>query len=171
MTTPGGGRGFIGIQLIGDAAGVQAMLTHMQNKLLSPNIGAFLHVTVDPYLQQRAAARFGSEGDDVVGQWLPLTPATQSIRAGQGYGADHPINRRTGELEDYIVRSGGSVNVNPAGATLTFPGAPASGELADKVQTAQVGRAFPATPPRPVLGLNDNDLIAVLTATALYVGS
>lgn len=161
--------GFINIQIVGNAAGVQAMLTRMENKLLPPNIGAFLHATVDPYLQQRASDRFANEGDDVVGAWSPLQPATAAIRSAHGFGADHPINRRTGELERYIAQSGGDVSLNPLGATLTFPGTPASGELADKVQTAQVGRSFPNTVPRPVLGLNDNDLLAVLTATALYI--
>lgn len=166
MTQP---VGSINIQITGDASGVQAMLNRLEQKLLPPNIGAFLNVTVDPYLQQRASQRFAGEGDDVVGNWSPLSPATEGIRSAQGYGAAHPINRRTGDLENYIARSGGDVDVNPAGATLTFPGAPAQGELADKVQTAQVGRAFPATVPRPVLGLNQNDLLAVLTATALYI--
>jgi hypothetical protein len=161
--------GFIDIQIVGDSAGVQAMLTRLESKLMPPNIGAFLHVTVDPYLQKRASARFANEGDDVVGAWAPLQAATEGIRSSQGYGAAHPINRRTGILENYIVNAGGDVNVNPAGATLTFPGAPASGELADKVQTAQIGRANPDTVARPVLGLNDNDLLAVLTATALYI--
>jgi hypothetical protein len=161
--------GYINIQIVGNAAGVQAMLTRLENKLLPPNIGAFLKGSVEPFLEMRAQQRFAGEGDDVSGPWAPLQPATQVIRASQGYGADHPINRRTGQLENYIANSGGAVSFNPAGATLTYPGAPASGELADKVQTAQVGRTNPSTVPRPVLDMNNNDLLAVLTATALYI--
>jgi hypothetical protein len=161
--------GYIDIQIIGDTAGVEAMLQHLQLKLLPPNIAAFLHVEVDPYLAQRAANRFANEGDDVVGAWPQLQPGTQAIRASQGFGDSHPINVRTGELERYIVSSGGAVATDPSGAELTFPGAPASGELADKVQTAQAGRGVPPTVPRPVLGLNQNDLLAVLTSTALYI--
>ena len=161
--------GYIDIQIYGDTAGVQAMLQNLELKLAPPNIAAFLHVEVDPYLAMRAANRFSNEGDDVTGPWAPLQPATQAIRSSQGFGASHPINVRTGELERYIVNSGGDTSVNPAGATLTFPGSPASGELADKVQTAQSGRGVPPTVPRPVLGLNQNDLLAVLTATALYI--
>lgn len=158
--------GFIDIRLIGDTAGVQAMLLHLETKLSPPGMGGFLLTHVDPYLRHRARDRFSSEGDDVVGQWTPLTAATQSIRAERGYGPAHPINRRTGELEDYIANSGGAVSIHPAGATLVFPGQAASGELADKVRTAQVGTDSPRTVPRPVLGMNERDLAAVLTMMA-----
>ena len=161
--------GYIDVQIVGDTTGVQAMLSHLERKLLPPNIGAFLLTNVNPFLQARASARFAGEGDDVVGAWAPLQPATQAIRAQRGYGADHPINRRTGALENYIANTPGSVSVNPVGSTLTFPGTPASGELADKVSTAQVGRAVPHTVPRPVLGVNERDLAAVLTMLALDI--
>lgn len=161
--------GYIDVFVIGDTAGVQAMLLHLESKLSPPNIGAFLLTKVDPFLRVRAGQRFQDEGDDVVGQWAPLKPATEGIRAAQGYGAAHPINRRTSELEDYIVKSGGGVTVHPAGANLTFPGQPASGELAEKVRTAQMGRTNPNTVPRPVLGLNERDLAAVLTMMALEI--
>ncbi len=159
--------GYIDVLVVGDTTGVQAMLAHLETKLAPPNMGAFLMTRVDPFLQTRAGQRFQDEGDDVVGAWAPLKPATEGIRAAQGYGPSHPINRRQGELEDYIVNSGGGVTIHPAGATLTFPGTPASGELADKVRTAQVGRDIPRTVPRPVLGVNERDLAAVLTMMAL----
>ena len=159
--------GFIDIQIVGDTVGVQAMLLHLEAKLYPPNLAYFLGVEVDPYLRNRAEARFQDEGDDVVGKWEPLHPATINIRQQQGYGSG-PINRRTGELENYIT-SVGDVTPHPAGATLTLPGAPASGELAEKVQTAQIGKDYPATVPRPVLGMNETDLAAVLTMLALEI--
>lgn len=161
--------GYIDIQVIGDTAGVQAMLTHLQAKLFPPNVATWLMTRVDPFLRVRAGDRFANEGDDVVGKWAPLKPATETIRMNSGYGPSHPINRRTGELENYIVHSGGGVTVHPAGATLTFPGSPASGELEDKVRTAQSGRSVPNTVPRPVLGLNTRDLAAILTMLALEI--
>lgn len=159
--------GYIDIAIVGDAAGVQAMLMHLEQKLLPPNLGVFLTAQVEPFLRTRAGARFASEGDDVVGKWKPLSVQTQQIRASQGYGAEHPINRRTGELEDYIANSRGSVVIHPAGSTLIYPGTPASGQLLDKVETAQQGdtRTFP----RPVLGMNERDLAAVLTMMALEI--
>lgn len=159
----------ISIQIVGDVAGVQAMLSHLESKLHPPQMGMFLQAYVEPYLQKRAGDRFSNEGDDAVGKWAPLKPATEGIRSSQGYGSAHPINRRTGELEDYIRNTPGSVLIHPAGANLTYPGTPASGELADKVSTAQGGRANPPTLPRPVLGMNTTDLAAVLTMLAYEI--
>jgi hypothetical protein len=161
--------GYIDVQIVGDTSGVQAMLMHLHNKLSPGNMASFLLGNVDPFLRTRASARFSGEGDDVVGSWAPLQPATQAIRVNKGYGADHPINRRTGELERYITGTMGSVAVTPLGSVLTSPGTPPSGELADKVSTAQSGRAFPRTVPRPVLGVNERDLAAVLTMLALDI--
>lgn len=161
--------GYVDVFVVGDATGVVAMLAHLEQKLLPTNIAVFLQTRIDPFLRARASERFQNEGDDVVGQWAPLLPATQAMRSAQGYGSDHPINRRTGEMEDYIVNSGGGVTIHPAGATLTFPGTPAGGQLADKVRTAQAGSANPVTVPRPVLGMNERDLAAVLTALALDI--
>lgn len=159
----------ISISIVGDSTGVQAMLMHLQSKLSPPSLGAFLLTQVDPYLRTRAEQRFQSEGDDVSGSWLPLRPATQLIRQMQGYGPDSPINRRTGELEDYILNTPSAVAVHAMGSTLTYPGNAPSGELADKMTTAQAGRNFPSTVARPVLGVNGNDLAAVLVMMALEI--
>jgi hypothetical protein len=161
--------GVMGISIIGDTAGVQAMLLHLQNKLSSPNLAGFLHLQVDPYLRARTSARFANEGDDVVGKWIPLEAATESIRASKGFPSAHPINDRTGELRDYAVNSPSDVTPTGLGASLTYPGVPASGELADKVMTAQVGRNYPPTVARPIFGVDANDLAAVLTMLAYEI--
>lgn len=161
--------GFLDVSIVGDEAGVQAMLLHLETKLSPPSLGVFLAAKVDPFLRVRSGQRFAGEGDDVVGQWLPLTAATQGIRQQMGYGAAHPINRRTGQLEDYIRNAPSNLTVHPAGANLTYPGTPATGDTLDKLQTAQQGSPFPATPPRPVLGVNERDLAAVLTMLALEI--
>ena len=156
----------ITIFIFGNASGVQAMLAHLQNKLSPPNLGAFLLGQVDPYLRNRVADRFAAEGDDVSGKWLPLQPATETIRASQGYSPAHPINRRTDEMRDHLLYSASGVSMGVAGTTLTYPGNAPSGELEDKMTTAQVGRSYPDTPARPVLGMNQNDLAAILTLLA-----
>lgn len=161
--------GQVGILVYGNATGVQAMLAHLQNKLSPPNLGAFLLGQVDPYLRARADARFQSEGDDVTGKWAPLEQATEMIRASQGFPAAHPINERTGELRDYLANAPSAVSMNVIGTTLTYPGAAPSGELADKMATAQAGRSYPETVARPVLGMNHNDLTAVLTMLSLEI--
>lgn len=161
--------GYIDIKIVGDTAGVQSMLAHLERKLEPAQMGVWLNTYVEPYLQQRAGQRFANEGDDAVGAWAPLKPATEGIRASQGYGSSHPINRRSGELENYIRNTPAALTINPAGAVLTYPGTPPSGELADKVSTAQSGRGFPATVPRPVLGLGTTDVAGVLTMLAYEI--
>lgn len=127
--------------------------------LLSPvGMSAFLGTTIGPYLAKRAKERFQSEGDDVTGAWTPLKPATIAIRESEGYGAG-PINRRTGELENWVVRGGWNAYPTGFGASMEFPKKKPSGELKAKVETAQKGRQFPNTVARPVLGVNEQDLI------------
>lgn len=157
------------VQIIGDDEGVQKMLSHLDTCLNPVAIAGFLGATVDPYLRSRIRDRFQDEGDDVVGKWLPLASATVEIRSSQGYGGAHPINRRTGRLEEYIAGSPNQITIHSLGATLTLPGNRPSGELKKKVETAQKGRENPRTPPRPVLGMNEKDLAFTLTALAIYI--
>jgi hypothetical protein len=149
---------------------VEALLTRLDTALSPPAIASFLGGPVEEYLQQRVRDRFANEGDDVVGRWAPLKPATQMIRSQEGYGAEGPINRRTDALMDYIVGTPGNATPHGLGATLTYPGTPPRGETRTKVQTAQAGKAFPRTEPRPVLGMNEEDLASVLTLLSIYVG-
>ena len=163
--------GQIDISVVGDTAGVERMLHHLETKLMPPNIAGFLMVKVAPYLNERAKNRFKNEGDDAVGRWAPLTKFTEDLRAYQGYGPAHPINKRTGRLENYITQTPSSIVVTPIGSELTLPGQPATGTLANKVKVAQRGGTQPGgiyrpTPARPVLGMNERDLLAVLTMLA-----
>ncbi len=153
----------------GDSKQVLSMLTKLDATLAPPAIGSWLGMRVDPFIRERARDRFQKEGDDVSGPWAPLKAATQQIRQSQGYGSAHPINRRTGRLEQYIVGSPNRISIHNLGATLTMPGRPPFGELKDKVSTAQGGRGYPRTDPRPVMGMNERDLLAVLTELSLYI--
>jgi hypothetical protein len=161
--------GLVSIFVVVDQAGVQAMLLRLQDALSPTGVGQFLATAVDPILRNRAIERFRAEGDDAVGQWLPLAAYTQSVRASMGYGPAHPINRRTGRLENYITQTPSNVQMFAGGARLEYPGTPASGTTADKVRTAQVGTANPNTPPRPVLAVNHTDLELVLLGLATHI--
>ena len=164
--------GWVDVQVYGDTAGVQGMLARLDTALNPVAIAAFLGGPVTEFVQSRARSRFKTEGDDAVGGWAPLAPATQAIRAQGGYGSAHPINKRTGRLEDYIVGTPGAVTMHNLGATLTYPGTPPQGELKDKVQRAQMGRTSRDSRqgiPRPVLGLNERDLTAVLLMLAMRI--
>lgn len=163
-------RGSANVGIDVEQSGVQAMMAHLDTTLNPVAIAGFLGATVDPYIRERARARFASEGDDVTGGWAPLGFATQSIRAQMGFGASHPINKRTGALEEYIVDSPNAIEINPLGAVLRMPGVEATGELGSKMRTAQKGKPDPRTVARPVIGLNEKDLLFVLTAISFYVG-
>lgn len=149
---------------------VEALLMRMNTALSPFAIAQFLGGPVEEYVRRRAEQRFANEGDDVVGKWAPLKPATQMIRAQEGYGADGPINRRTDELINYIVGSPGRTQPHGLGATLTYPGNPPGASVSEKMRTAQSGKAYPNTVPRPVLGLGETDLVEVLTMLSIYVG-
>jgi hypothetical protein len=130
--------------------------------LLSPiGAAAFLGVNIGPYLSRRAKERFESEGDDVTGPWAPLKPSTVAIRQNEGYGGTGPINHRTGELENWVVQSGWNAYPTGFGATMRYPKKEPQGQLRDKVTTAQTGRTktAPSATKRPVLGLNEADLL------------
>lgn len=158
------------IQITVDESDVERLLRNVGDALDTVGIYAFLHSSVGPWLRERAENRFANEGDDVVGNWEPLSPATNLMRADQGFPPEHPINHRTGELERYITRSGWDIMTSPTLSVLKFPGGPPpGGELANKVRTAQAGSFNPATVPRPVLGLNEADLAFTLAAMATFI--
>lgn len=161
---------FIDFHIVGDERGVQLMLDRIDSALSPVGLAQFLYGGVQPWLEQRAAERFASEGDDASGKWLPLAPATVEIRESQGFEGSHPINKRTGELEQYITQSQVDVTAAPGVGTLRFPGRNApSKAVAEKLSTAQRGRTYPRTPARPVLALNEKDLSVVMTQLAFHV--
>lgn len=164
----------ISIQVYGDDAGVERMLDALDTALNPVAVAGFLAGVVDPYLRGRASDRFRSEGDDVSGAWAPLAEATQHIREQMGYGAAHPINKREGDLEAYITQTEAAVHPNPLGATLRLPGRGGGPDIYDKFKGAQQGGVGPSGKPypaRPVLGMNERDLVFVLTALAQHVQS
>lgn len=133
-------------------------------------LAAFMETTVGPYLQERAKRRFRNEGDDVSGPWVPLSSTTNAFREAAGYPPDHPINHRTGRLENYITNTKvGARPTSSGGAMLTFPANPPRGETAAKVKTAQFGKFTPRTPPRPVLGINEVDQAFFATSLHEYI--
>lgn len=139
-------------------------------EILTPDgLALWLGSEVGEYLKKRAEARFASEGDDVTGPWAPLQDATVQIRLGQNFGGAHPINRRTGQLEDWVVNSGWRAYPTSMGGSLAYPDNTPTGILLEKVQTAQKGSDNPRTPPRPVLGVNENDMLYVLSMFGTYI--
>lgn len=165
MTSPG-----IGVDMFAvDMSDVDRMFRLMESRLDDSALAVFLKNEMEPYLQQRAAQRFASEGDDATGTWLPLSPATESMRISQGFAGPHPINKRTGELERYITQSAGNINSAPGGIELVYPGTDPTGALFDKTSTAQKGKPNPKTNPRPVLAVGATDMNHFMTELAFYI--
>lgn len=162
----------VGLEMVMQDKDAENMLNKVEYLLQSTGLALFLGEEVGPYLRERAQARFKGEGDDVVGKWAPLKPATRMIRANNPnwpVGPDHPINVRTGELEDWVTQSAWDAHPTGMGATLKYPSKNPTGELRKKVVTAQKGKAFPSTVARPVLGVNPADLVFVTTRLAFYL--
>jgi hypothetical protein len=162
--------GFIDIDIVGGRRSVEAMLDHLDSALSEIGMQIFMNGRVAPALRERAAARFRNEGDDAVGRWQALSEPTQEWRAGYGFPPSHPINRRTGELEDYVTSAPSRVVATRGFALLTWPASPPSNPYtAKKLRTAQTGADHPSTPKRPVLGLGETDLLHVLSQLAFHI--
>lgn len=152
------------IEVVGDAP---LMLAKLSTILSSGSIAVWLDTEVDPILHERAAQRFKEEGDDASGAWASLSDATESIRESQGYGAAHPINVRSGELQSYIEDTQGRTVVDPAGATLSYPGDSPTGQVWAKLEGAQLGEG--RAPARPVLAVSETDQALVVGSLEAYI--
>jgi phage gpG-like protein len=169
--------GFIDIEIIGDDRGVRALLERLDTAMSPLSVAAMMTGQVGPFLQERARRRFEGEGDDAVGRWSPLAPATQEIRANNaqwGVGPASPINVRTGQMRAYVTQSSfEDVAVHSLGATLYYPSRKSEGRggkaLQEKMRTAQQGRANPRTPARPVLGMNEQDMQDILVIIGRHI--
>ncbi len=147
-----------------------AMLMRVSAALSGPSMALFLTEVITPYIRLRGEARFAAEGDDVSGKWAPLQPATVAIREANPdwpVGGEHPINVRTSELEEYVTQSDSLVMPSTTGAVMRYPEGKATGELQDKMETAQVGRD--RTVARPVLGVNQTDLLFTMSRLAWWI--
>lgn len=138
---------------------------------LSPvGLTSWMENSVDPYLRARAAARFASEGDDATGAWRALKDVTNHFRETEGFPGGHPINKRTGELEAFIIGEDALVVPMGAGAALDFPGRMPGGYLGEKFRTAQQGKSSPHTLPRPVVAMSARDRTEIMTMLMFFIG-
>lgn len=161
----------IDVEITGDFKDTELMLSSLLEAVSPLTMTRFMMEQMTPYLEGRAATRFTSEGDDVVGSWAPLKPATEAIRQSKGFPPSHPINKRTGQLEDFILHGGKDFETTADAATMFMPGygTGVSSDLMDKLTTAQMGKSYPSTVARPVIGLDETDLAAALTMLGFWV--
>jgi hypothetical protein len=152
-----------------EAAGVITDLQRLHDRVGASGLEQFLITHTHPFLQSRASNRFDNEGDDAVGQWAPLGPATQAIRSALGYGSSHPINVRTGEMRGFVEGSAADIVGGADSAILFFPERNMSSTVAKKMTTAQMGASFPATPARPVVAVSNVEEEIITRDLASYL--
>jgi hypothetical protein len=152
-----------------DQAMAGAFIAELNRRVQPASLAAFVHHTVGPFIRRRIDQRFLGEGDDVTGRWHPLTMATQMIRAQKGYPPDHPINRRTNLMHNFLVSDPGQTRISGPLIEFTHPQPTGDGLMNQKIETAQAGRRRPFTPARPVVGLNTNDMLFVTSELAAYL--
>lgn len=150
--------GDIALDIVVDTNEADLMLSAAEQTLMGPSLRRYLDTEMATYMRKRISDRFASEGDDVTGPWAALQDATVSIRESKGFPGEHPINKRTGDLENFMTKGRLDYTMQSNGASIFFPGKPPTPELATKVQTAQAGKDFPATVKRPVVGVNAVDM-------------
>lgn len=72
-------------------------------------------------------------------------------------------------MKDFLLLSPADIKVQGPEVELTHPGPTGDRSLQEKIQTAQSGSSNPNTRPRPVLGLNENDLLFITSELAAYL--
>lgn len=155
------------VEIVVDVKDVNAAIDIIDDRLQN-QLGHWMRDDLHDLLEKRASERFASEGDDASGAWAPLKPATWVQRVRKGFSPAHPINVRTHDLQNFILGSSGSV-VGAGTWNYIWPGDPPSGELMDKMQTAQRGRARPNTVPRPVVALGAGDYGKIVDSLSAFI--
>ncbi len=165
---------FVDINVSGEEA-LQAQLLRLDAKISAEGLLAFMEAAVEPWVEQEISMRFADERSPDGSSWEPLSPYTQADREQSGYGPDHPILRRTGELFNYLT-SGGDKEIIPGGVEIKFPRDGASIEEQQKFSINQAGgtnimaAGYPAqVPARPMIGWTEPDLMMALELLSSYI--
>lgn len=166
---------------------VDQTIAALEEVLLGSSLALFHHVATEQIIRRRAKERFASEGDSASGKWAALQDSTNDIREHAGFPREHPINHRTGGLEDYITKGANQFTHGGDFAAFFSPGRGSvinRAKLKTAQQGAPVGHYMPfgwgknlgtkpspsATPPRPVIGLDALDLAHVMAALPVWIG-
>jgi len=169
---------------------VQRAIAALEETLQGQHLLMFHQSATEPLLRRRARERFSSEGDAAVGgHWEPLKESTEDIRRHAGFPSSHPINKRTGDLEGLITRGRNEFTAGGDWAAFFLPGRQGSKKQKAALATAQkgapVGHYMPkgwrknngtkpspsATPPRPVIGLDEVDMAHTMSALQIWIAS
>lgn len=164
-----GGFG-VEIQVDFDKAKLMAQMQAFMQIFYPASFALFLETVAHPIILKRAQDRFAREGDDASGKWGALSDVTARFREWQGVPGYHPINKRTGNLESWLMSANPDVDMTMSGAEYIWPGdMPNSDLTTEKFETAQLGKSKPATEARPVVAANVNDLRLIYDALGLWL--
>lgn len=157
------------------AEDVENTLDAMFMSIEPQNLYNWFEGKVFPWFSNETVERFAYEGDFRSGHWPPLSEATEHIRRNLGYEPDWPINIRSGELFDWIVKSH-TTTLTSEGAELRYPGESVDPVTDIKFRHAQEGTrdnpmiAGAVTPPRPVIGwAEERDPVTIIELLALHI--
>lgn len=140
--------------------------------LSGPNLERFLFDQAHPYFEQRIVNRFAVEGDSASGFWPPLSEATEEIK--DALGAEPYANIRTSDMFHTVTEEADFWFADNY-AEMILPGSAAHGLVAEKIETAQLGKAvnpiaqFGPTPPRPILVADERDMAQMLTELTTFI--
>jgi hypothetical protein len=168
-----------------DISGPNRLLNALAITLGGSRLMYFHEAVTQEWLRRRASERFASEGDSAVGgSWQQLTDSRNDIREHAGFPREHPINHATGELEDFITKGANQMTYGALWSSFLMPGRTRKKSLVAKMEAAQRGRPAgspmpdgwggskpspSATPPRPVIGMDEIDRIHLTTALSFWV--
>jgi len=145
-------------------------LKAIQDRVGGAGLASFMQGFAAPILQDRAYERFELEGDDASGRWKPLAASTIARRDKAGY-VPIRINDRTGAMRAWVESAPGKIKGTKAAVLYEWPGSPDNRTIGRKLKVAQQGLADPYTVPRPVVAVDEDDLLAILAAMESWVGS
>lgn len=174
-----GAKSFAMASAWADVEAVDKILDDVVRAVSPPALIGFLNSWVSPYFEDQIVDRFAGLGDDGTpgGTWAPLAESTMRIRHALGYFDDYAINERSGDLVEWLAMTRDFAMI-PGGAQMTLPDeGEGSGELWHKLKVAQVGHTQTSnemipgayTPPRPVLSMNETDLLAVTKMLHIFI--
>jgi hypothetical protein len=174
----GGAKNWMGALVAVDATSVDAVLDGIEDAISPYSLLQFMIHDVAPYLSEQIVDVFAGLGNDSIpgGGWAPLEDSTLKIRHALGYWDDYAINERSGDLLHYLTHSH-DIQLEAFGSSITVPGDTTDPILWKKLKVAQEGWTQGAnemlpgavTPARPILGLNDADLMAVTAMLQVHI--
>lgn len=155
-----------------DTLDVDRMIERVMLSLSGPNLERFLFDQGHEHFERRIVNRFAVEGDSASGWWPELSDATMEIK--EALGAEPYSNVRTSDMFHTVTEEADFWFADNY-AEMILPGKAAHGLVAEKIRTAQEGKAtnpisnFGPTPPRPILAVDEQDLAQVMTDLTTFI--